>query len=74
MRDWQVNKKRTCAQPVKDRAMPENEIPPATRVHLRDYQSQKNIGIVETCGYAVFSRIFIGGLNSPIQLYTIRIF
>ena len=32
MHDWQVNKKRTCAQPVKYRAMPENEIPPAMRV------------------------------------------
>ncbi len=28
MRGWQANKKRTCAQPAEDRAMPENEIPP----------------------------------------------
>ena len=29
MRGWQANKKRTCALPVKVRAMPETEIPPA---------------------------------------------
>ena len=29
---WQANKKRTCAQPVSGRAMPENEIPPAMPV------------------------------------------
>ena len=29
MRGWQANLKRTCALPVKCRAMPENEIPPA---------------------------------------------
>ena len=28
VRGWQANKKRTCAQPVSHRAMPENEIPP----------------------------------------------
>ncbi len=32
MRDWQVNKRRTCAQTVKIRAMSENEIPPTMRV------------------------------------------
>ena len=31
MHGWQANKKRTCAQPVSYRAMPENEIPPAMR-------------------------------------------
>ena len=29
---WQANIRRTCALPVSFRAMPENEIPPATRV------------------------------------------
>ena len=32
MQDWQVNKEGTCAQPVRYRAMPENEKPPAMRV------------------------------------------
>ena len=31
MHGWQANKKRTCAQPVVFRAMPENEKPPAMR-------------------------------------------
>ena len=34
MRGWQANIKRTCAQPVEIRAMPENEIPPAARVDI----------------------------------------
>ena len=34
MHGWQANKKRTCAQPVKGRAMPENEKPPAMRVDI----------------------------------------
>ena len=31
MRGWQAYNKRTCAQPVSGRAMPENEIPPVLR-------------------------------------------
>ena len=34
MHGWQANIERTCAQPVKGRAMPENEIPPAMRVDI----------------------------------------
>ena len=34
---WQANKKRTCASPIKDRAMPENEKPPAMRVDIYSY-------------------------------------
>ena len=34
MHGWQANLKRTCAQPVPGRAMPENEIPPAMRVDI----------------------------------------
>ena len=34
MRGWQANKQRIYAQPVKIRAMPENEIPPAMRVDI----------------------------------------
>ena len=32
MHGWQANKRRTCAQPVMIRAMPENAKPPAMRV------------------------------------------
>ena len=35
-------KKRTCAQPVVDRAMPENEIPPAMRVDIYLTNAIKN--------------------------------
>ena len=34
MHGWQANKKRTCAQPVKFKVIPENEIP---RVSTRGY-------------------------------------
>ncbi len=34
MHGWQANKKGTCALPVKFRAMPENEKPPAMRVDI----------------------------------------
>jgi hypothetical protein len=34
MHGWQANKKRTCAQPVVFRAMPENEKPPAMRADI----------------------------------------
>ena len=34
MHGWQANKKRTCAQPVKFRVIPENEIP---RVSTRGF-------------------------------------
>ena len=43
MHGWQANKKRTCAQPVKFRVIPENEIPPAMRVDVYLYNENPAI-------------------------------
>ena len=42
MHGWQANKKRTCAQPVVFRAMPENEKPPAMRADSYYSTQRKN--------------------------------
>ena len=62
MRDWQVNIRRTCAQPVTIRAMPENEIPPAMRVDnyskfIRNNYNQFTFPLVVERGDAVDNEV-----------------
>ena len=51
MHGWQANKKRTCAQPVKFRVIPENEIPRvSTRGYLLITRSEPRKHFSEVCG------------------------
>ena len=59
MHGWQANLKRTCALPVLFRALPENEIPPAT------CNSKIKVDTWETTMYLPFSyaKIYMGGIK-----------
>ena len=53
MHGWQANKKRTCAQPVKFRVIPENEIP---RVSTRGYLLVEVTGLEPTTSWSLTKR------------------